>query len=162
MKNNKMLSALYAQNEYATPQGQIHGGWWDIAKVIADGVKDAAKDDEAALKAVLKKYDDAINKLLTMTEEELRAYTLIGHIESQNCDWNTDIKMVESPENTWTTENAIEFKAGDAFKCRKGKSWDVSFGDATTKSGNFEITADCTKKVQLVVDGDNGTISLVD
>ena len=29
---NPHLVALAAQNEYAIPQGQIHGSWWDIAK----------------------------------------------------------------------------------------------------------------------------------
>ncbi len=159
VKNNKMLTALAAQNEYATVQGQIHGSWWDIAKVISTDVKAAAKDDEVALRAALKKYDDAIHGILTMDPEEARAYTVIGSIASLNCNWDTDIKMVEAPENTWTTENAIELKAGDEFKCRQGKSWDVAYGNGTE---NYKITEDCTKKIQLVVEGETGTISLVD
>lgn len=165
-KNNPALSALAVQNTYATTQGQIHGSWWDIAKVIADGLKTAKTDDATEIKAVLEKYQADIDKLFTMTDEERRAFTVIGKIASQNCNWDTDIEMTETTTNTWVSEPLV-LAAGDEFKCRQGKSWDTAFGDG---SGNFVVTAENagTKKIQLVttVDGDGnvtgGTISLID
>ncbi len=165
-KANPALVALSEQNKYATPQGQIHGSWWDIAKVIATDLKDADGTDDAINK-VLKSYKEKIDKALSMTDEQRRAFTVIGKIASQNCDWNTDIEMVESPTNTWTTKDAILLAEGDEFKCRQGLSWDLAYGEG---DGNFNITAENagTKKIQLVttVDADGnvtgGTISLVD
>ncbi len=165
-KNNPALEALAIQNTYSTPQGQIHGSWWDIAKVIADGLKEADTDDETAIKDVLKKYKDDIDNLFSMTEEEKRAFTVIGKIASKNADWKMDFPMTETTTNTWVSD-AIEFTEGDEFKCRQGKSWDVSFGEG---NDNFKITAENagTKKVQLVttVDGEgkvtSGTITLID
>ncbi len=165
-KANPALVALSNQNKYATPQGQIHGSWWDIAKVIATDLKDADGTD-AAIKGVLKSYEDKINQALSMTDEQRRAFTVIGEIKSENTSWNNDFEMVEDPTNTWTSKKAFVFAEGDNFKCRQGLSWDVSFGDGTD---NFKITAENagTKKVKLVttVDGDGkvtgGTISLVD
>ena len=33
---NPSLAALAKQGEFGVPQGQIHGSWWDIAKVLGD------------------------------------------------------------------------------------------------------------------------------
>lgn len=57
VKADAALSALAQQNNYATPQGQILGAWWDIAKVIGQNVKDSDGSD-AKLKEVLAKYED--------------------------------------------------------------------------------------------------------
>lgn len=165
-KNNPALSALAIQNTYATTQGQIHGSWWDIAKVIADGLKEAETDNVTQIKAVLQKYEDDINNLFSMTEEEKRAFTIIGKIASKNTDWKLDLPMTETTTNTWVSD-PIEFTEGDEFKCRQGKGWDVSFGDG---GENFKITAENagTKKVQLVTTVDasgnvtDGTITLID
>ena len=52
------------QGEYGIPQGQIHGSWWDIAKVLGAEAKAAADDAEkpakkpAAKKAPAKKKAD--------------------------------------------------------------------------------------------------------
>ena len=70
VQNNPGLAALLKQNQYSRPQGQIHGAWWDIAKVIGDDVK--AATDEAGLKQALQNYYDKISALFTMTEEEKR------------------------------------------------------------------------------------------
>lgn len=163
VKNNPALAALAQQNAYATPQGQIHGSWWDIAKVIGDSLKTATKDDVTAIKAVLKTYEDAIKNVLTLTPEVLRAFTVIGSMGGDG--WKTDIAMTEAPENTWTS-GPITFAANDEFKVRQGLSWDVAFGDADGQ--NFKVTEACTKKVQLVTtigeDGKvaSGVVSLID
>jgi len=66
---NPGLAALLLQNQYSKPQGQIHGSWWDIAKVIADDVK--AATDEDGLKAALSNYYDKINSLFQLDASAL-------------------------------------------------------------------------------------------
>ncbi|MGN1103936.1 MAG: extracellular solute-binding protein, partial [Candidatus Coproplasma sp.] len=63
---NPALAALLKQNSYATPQGQIHGSWWDIGKTIAAGIKDT-DGSEAALQGVLDTYKASIEALFKMS-----------------------------------------------------------------------------------------------
>ncbi len=60
---NLSLSALARQSVYSKPQGQIHGAWWDIARVL--GAEAKAARSEADLKAALKNYEDAVKASLT-------------------------------------------------------------------------------------------------
>ena len=69
VQSNLALKALLEQKAYAVPQGQIHGSWWDIAKVIADDVK-AAKDD-AGLQAALDNYYNKIDALFNLDTSKL-------------------------------------------------------------------------------------------
>lgn len=62
--NDPTLVALAAQSPYATPQGQIHGSWWDIEKVLGDVARDSATDAE--LQAGLDTYSNAINALFQL------------------------------------------------------------------------------------------------
>ncbi len=159
-KNNPALKALSEQNVYAIPQGNIHGGWWDMAKVVGSSLKDVAQDDVEGIKKVLAKYREDLNRILNMTEEELNAYTVIGSFATKPDgfeDWTTDLKMTESPEGTWTSD-ALTLTTGDKFKCRLGKSWTVAYGGADDahkdNDGNFVVTdaeAGENKKIQLVV-----------
>ncbi len=55
---NISLAALAKQSPYGVPQGQIHGSWWDIAKVLGAESKTAKTD--AALKKALENYEAAI------------------------------------------------------------------------------------------------------
>jgi arabinogalactan oligomer / maltooligosaccharide transport system substrate-binding protein len=167
-KNNPALVALAKQNVYSTAQGQIHGSWWDIAKVIGSSLITAVTDDE--IKAVLQSYQNAIDALFQMSDEEKRAFTVIGNFATAPADdyvsWTSDLAMTENPTNTWTSP-AITLTAGDEFKVRQGKNWDVGFGNGT---GNYVVSADeaGSKKIQLVttVDADgkvtNGTVTLLD
>jgi len=164
VKDNEMLSALAAQNAFATPQGQIHGSWWDIAKVLSTDAKDAALDDETALKAALQKYQDALDSIFSMSDDEKRAFTVIGSFDTAPSEdftaWGTDLPMTESPEGTWTSA-ALTLTEGDAFKVRQGKSWDVAYG----KDGqDYVVSAEeaGTKKIQLVVTSTGGTVSIID
>ena len=59
---NVSLSALAKQKEYAVLQGQIHGSWWDIAKVLGAQAK-AAKNTQDLQKA-LTDYEATITGLL--------------------------------------------------------------------------------------------------
>ena len=151
---NPGLAALFLQNQYSKPQGQIHGSWWDIAKVIADDVK--AATDDAGLQAALDNYYNKINDLFNMTEEEKNAWSIIGAINGTN--WDTDFPMTEVSEGVFESE-AMDLHAGEEFKCRQGGSWDVNFG---VDGENFKVEADGTYIVRLTLDGDNGTIELVE
>ena len=152
---NPGLAALLAQAPYSVPQGQIHGSWWDIAKVIASEVKAAPAGDEAALQAALDNYYNKINSLFEMTEEEMNAWSVIGAICGTN--WDTDFPMTEVEPGVFESEE-LELHAGEEFKCRQGGSWDVNFG---VDGENFKVEADGTYVVRLTIDGENGTIELI-
>ncbi|MBP5184780.1 MAG: extracellular solute-binding protein, partial [Lachnospiraceae bacterium] len=139
-KNEKVasdiaLSALAKLAEYAIPQGQIHGSWWDIAKAYAVSAKEANTDAE--LKAALQTYEDTIKGLFQMSVDEKEAWSVIGSMNGDG--WATDIAMVCDSEGVWHSD-AIKFVAGDEFKVRQGKSWDVNIGsDGSAGGPNFVV-----------------------
>ncbi len=168
VKADAVLSALAAQNQYGTPQGNIHGSWWDIAKAYATGAKTATSDTD--LQKVLDDYKAAIDALFQMSDEEKRAFTVIGSINGDT--WSTDLTMVEGPENTWITKDAYDLKGGEEFKCRQGKAWDVAIGNGEgplSNQGNYKVADGTTGKYKIklvvTVDGEGkvtgGTIELV-
>ena len=71
VKNDVALNALAAQNEYAVPQGQIHGSWWGIATNYAAAAKTATTDAE--LEEALHAYKAAIDGLFS-----LEGYIFVG------------------------------------------------------------------------------------
>ena len=131
---NPGLAALIKQAPYSVPQGQIHGSWWDIAKVIGEDVKNAT--DDAGLQAALDNYQDKIASLFTMSDEVKNGWTAIGAIIGTN--WDADIAMTKGDDGVWKTE-ALELHAGDEFKVRQGLSWDNNF-----PAENFKVEADGT------------------
>ncbi len=161
VKADPSLVAFAAQAQFGTPQGQIHGSWWDIAKVVATAAK--AATDEAGLQAALDDYDAAIDAVLNMSDDAKNAFTVIGTVGGTN--WDTDLKMVESPAGTWTTDKAYDLEAGAAFKVRQGASWDVQYGGTVTDTnpnGNFIVETAGTYYIQLVLNEDGtGTITLI-
>lgn len=158
VKTNISLNALNAQNEFAVPQGQIHGSWWDIAKVLGADAKAATSD--ADLQAALDSYKKSIDGLFTMTEDQKKAFSVIGGICGTN--WDTDFPMTEDPAGTYTSD-VLELKAGEQYKVRQGASWDVNFGlEGFNAATNFTVEADGKYKVQLVWDGaQTGTVTLI-
>lgn len=153
---NPGLAALLKQNEYSRPQGQIHGSWWDIAKVIADDVK--AATDEAGLQAALDNYKNKIAALFTMTEEEKTAWGVIGTICGTN--WDNDFPMTEKEAGVFVSET-LELHAGEEFKVRQGASWDLNYGDGCEQNGpNVAVPADGKYTVKL--DLNNMTLELLD
>ena len=62
VQSNISLVALAKQSAYGKPQGQIHGAWWDIARVLGADAK-AAKT-EKDLKNALEAYDKAVRGIL--------------------------------------------------------------------------------------------------
>lgn len=145
---NPALAALLEQSAYSIPQGQIHGSWWDLAKVIGTDVKAAA--DDAGLQAALDSYTDKMNALFNMSDDVKNAFTVIGSINGDG--WSIDIPMTEAG-GVWTTE-ALELKAGDEFKVRKGLSWDDAY-----PASNFVVDADGTYQIQF--DSATETVSLI-
>ena len=156
------LSALAAQNAYAVPQGQISGSWWDIGKLVATSAKEAPAGDDAALKAVLENYQTSIDGLFQMTAEELRAWSVIGSLMGYS--WDTDIPMTETAPGVWVTD-PLTLNAGDEFKVRQGKSWDVNLGSTGLDGANFVAEESGTFVIQLTVSGEGaattGTVELI-
>ena len=151
---NPALAALAAQSAYATPQGQIHGSWWDIAKVYATAAKEAASDED--LKAALQTYENSIQGLFSMSAEEREAFTVIGSINGDS--WTVDLPMTKQDDGTWLTDEAYAMDAGVEFKVRQGKAWDVAYG---VDGNNFVVETAGTYKVKLTLNGEVGTVELV-
>ena len=153
---NASLAALAKQNAYGQPQGQIHGAWWDIAKLLGADAKAATSDDE--LKTALEGYATTIDALFSMTEEQKNAWSVIGGICGTS--WDTDFAMTEVEPGTYLSD-VLELKAGEELKCRQGAAWDVNFG-VEFNGANVVVEADGKYQVQLVWDGaQNGTITLI-
>ena len=95
------LTALWAQNVYSKPQGQIHGSWWDIGKVVATNIKEGV-----GLQESLDIYTASMEALFQMSDEVLKAWTVIGTIGGSN--WNDDLPMTEQADGTWKSNEAYE------------------------------------------------------
>ena len=147
---NVSLAALAKQNNYGQPQGQIHGSWWDIAKVLGADAKNATSD--ADLQAALEAYKTTIDGLFAMTEEQKNAWGVIGGICGTS--WDTDFAMTEVSEGVYES-SPLELKAGEEFKVRQGASWDVNFG-VEFNGANIVVEADGTYIVRLTWDGAQG------
>ncbi len=148
------LTALAEQAPYSKPQGNIHGSWWDIAKVIASDIKGGAgtKDE---FQTALQNYADTCAALFNMTADEKEAFSVIGTVEGSN--WDTDFPMTRTAESGAATyfSEALQLKAGDEFKVRQGGAWDVNFGvDGTIDSANIVVDEDGLYYVKLVVNDD--------
>ena len=156
VQSNISLAALAKQNAYGQPQGQIHGSWWDIAKLLGAEAKAATSDED--LQSALDDYTATINALFSMTEEEMNAWSVIGGICGTS--WDTDFPMTEVEAGTYISD-VLELKAGEEFKVRQGASWDVNFG-VEFNGANIVVEADGKYQVQLVWDGaQGGTVTLV-
>ena len=151
------LSALGQQNKYAIPQGQIHGSWWDIAKVYAVSAKSATTDAE--LKAALQDYEDTIKSLFKMSVDEKEAWSVIGSMNGDG--WATDIPMVCDSKGVWHSDK-IKFVAGDEFKARQGKSWTVNIGgDGKADGSNYKVEEAGYYFVKFTYDKDSNSGSIV-
>jgi arabinogalactan oligomer/maltooligosaccharide transport system substrate-binding protein len=156
VQSNPSLAALAKQNAFGQPQGQIHGAWWDIAKVLGADAKAATSDAE--LQTALDEYKAAIEALFSMTEEERNAWGVIGGICGTS--WDTDFPMTEGPDGTYTSD-VLALNAGEEFKVRQGASWDVNFG-VEFNGANIVVETTGNYKVQLVWDGaQGGTVTLI-
>ena len=157
VQSNASLAALAKQNAYGQPQGQIHGAWWDIGKVLGADAK--AATSEADLQTALDNYDKAIDAVLNMSDEAKKAWSVIGSICGTS--WDTDFPMTADGENTWVSE-ALELNAGEEFKVRQGAAWDVNFG-VNGEPGGANIVVETAGKyvVKLVYDGTTASVEMV-
>ena len=154
---NISLAALAKQNAVGVPQGQIHGAWWDIAKILGADAKAATSEDD--LKAALESYQTAIDGLLSMTEEQKNAWSVIGGICGSS--WDVDFPMTETETAGTYLSEVLELHAGEEFKVRQGASWDVNFG-VEFNGANIVVESDGKYQVQLVWDGaQGGVVTLV-
>ena len=155
------LTALMAQNNYSRPQGQIHGSWWDIAKVIATDIKNGGD-----IQTALDTYKASMDALFTMSDEVLNAWTVIGTIGGS--EWTNDLPMTEQADGTWKSDEAYEIGDTDEFKVRKGKSWSENYGmndDGTPAMDGPNVTLAklgvAAGTYYVVLDPATGVISLV-
>ncbi len=156
VKNDVSLKAFNEQAPFSVPQGNINGSWWDIAKLLGSDAKSATSDDE--LRTALKTYEDAVNALLTKTEEELQAWGVIGSICGTS--WDTDFAMTEQADGSFLSD-VLDLKAGEEFKVRQGGSWDVNYGANGEMNGaNIVVEADGKYRVKLTL-GDTVTVELI-
>ena len=136
VKNAPQLTALWNQYEYSRPQGNIHGSWWDIAKVIATSLKEGM-----AIETALANYQTSMEALFTMSDDVLNAWTVIGAIGGTS--WDTDLHMTQQEDGTWKSDEAYEIADGVEFKVRQGKSWTNNYGmndDGTPASNGANVT----------------------
>ncbi len=164
VQSNPGLAALLLQSPYSVPQGQIHGSWWDIAKVIADDVK--AATDDAGLQQALDNYYDKIASLFTMSEAEKNGWSIIGMYNATDgffftdynnetrSNWADDLELTKGDDGLWRTDNAYEIPAGTEFKVRQGKSWDNAF-----PADNFKVEEAGLYAIQF--DEATGEITLI-
>jgi arabinogalactan oligomer/maltooligosaccharide transport system substrate-binding protein len=148
------LTALMAQNAYSRPQGQIHGSWWDIAKVIATSIKEGGDLQEA-----LTNYQTSMEALFQMSDDVLNAWTVIGAIGGTS--WDTDLEMTEE-NGVWTSVEAYEIADGVEFKVRQGKSWDNNYGQEFNGANvTLEWLGVEAGTYYIVFDANTGVISVV-
>ena len=157
VQSNTSLAALAKQGEYGQPQGQIHGAWWDIAKLL--GAQAKAANSDADLQKALDEYDAAIDGVLNMSEEAKLAWSVIGSICGTS--WDTDFAMNKVADNTYESD-VLSMKAGEEFKVRQGAAWDVNYGVNGEPGGaNIVVEADGNYKVQLILNGETATVNLI-
>ena len=164
VQSNPALVALAAQDPYATVLSQVHGSWWDIAKVITEDVK--AATDEAGLQAALDNYQEKLASLFTLSDDVKNGWTIIGtcnlddgffftdYNNETRSNWTDDIPMVKGEDGIWKSEKAWPMEAGVEFKVRQGLSWDNAF-----PADNFKVEEAGTYFVTF--DEATGTVALV-
>ena len=149
---NPALAALLKQAQYAKPQGQIPGAWWDFPKVLGTVAAEAAQDDTTALQAGLTTYAEAIDKVLHPTETPV--WALVGSFAGKDSSWNaaSAYRMTEGESGKWSA--TVSLAANDEFKVCKINSTTVlewTYGasgvdqTASTAAAAFDLTGDNIK-----------------
>ena len=123
---NPGLAALIAQSPYSVPQGQIHGSWWDIAKVIGDDVKNA--EDEAGLQQALDNYYDKISSLFKLDNSAL---LFVGAWNGWNNADDTDTYYLKDGSLTLDVPES-DYMGGRIVTPGK---WDTDIGFAQVTTG---------------------------
>jgi hypothetical protein len=145
---------LLEQNNYALPQADIAGCWWDTAKFLGTDSKNNLDWYQGALNY----YDATIQQWLDLPPEARRAWFVIGAVNGTM--WNTDFDMTEDPAGTWTSA-PLTFEAGAEFKVRQGHAWTNNYGANGERDGaNIKVETAGTYIVKLVL-GDKVTVELI-
>ena len=136
------IAALHKQAEFAIPQGNIYGPWWDIARML--GVATETAKTEQDLKAALDKYDSDIAKLFAEKVE----WSIIGAV----CGtvWDVDFPITKVADNIYESD-PLHMKAGDEFLIRKDQNWEMYFGYHGIYGGNFKIENDGEYLIRITV-----------
>ena len=159
VQSNVHLAAFAEQAAFGIPQGQIDGGWWDLAAALGTGAGAASTDEE--LQGFLNDYSAGLNAILNKTDEEKAAWGVIGTICGTN--WDTDFPMTQISEGVWQSD-ILDLNADEQFKVRQGASWNLDFGADGVKGGaNIVVDATGSYIVQLEWDGvsDSAKITLL-
>ena len=123
---NEGQIAINLQAPYATPQGQISGAWWNIAKVIGDEVKDAA--DEAGIQAALDNYRDKCNALIGVG-----GFVFVGAWNGWD---NADMTHKLTEENgVYTITIDVEESDYMGGRIVTATNWDTDHGAAQVTTG---------------------------
>lgn len=142
---NPGLAALIAQSPYAVPQGQIHGSWWDIAKVIGEDVKNAT--DDAGLQAALDNYYDKISSLFKL---DTSALLFVGAWNNWNNADDTDTYYLKDGSVTLDVPQS-DYMGG---RIVNPGSWDTDKGFQQVTEGK-ELIQDLGEEI-----GDNNIVFL--
>ena len=141
---NPAIAAVVAQGQYATPQGQIHGSWWNIAKVIGDDV--AAAKDEAGFKEALDSYKAKIDALFGLS-----GYIFVGAWNG----WDNADMSVKLEDNNGVLTITLDVPESDYMGGRivSAGTWDTDLGFAQVTEGADLLNAEAAG-------GDNNIVFL--
>ena len=118
--------AIGKQLPYATPQGQISGAWWNIAKVIADEVKDAS--DDAGIQAALDNYKAKCDALIGVG-----GFVFVGAWNGWD---NADMTHKLNGENgVYTITLDVEESDYMGGRIVSATNWDTDHGAAQVSEG---------------------------
>ena len=109
----------------------------DGANIVvgADGTYDLWLDLSSNTASVTDAY------LAYPDHKEASAWTVIGDLSNYDISWNGDLPMITDGKTH--VAQGIKIAAGDQFKFRKDKSWDVNMGGEFTGLGSeFAVTQD--------------------
>ena len=126
VQNDPVLKAVNEQRKYSQVQNAIHGSWWDVAKVIGDGVQAATTDDD--LKAVLQKYENDVADLFTL---DTSALLFVGAWNGWNNADTTDTYYLKDGALTLDVPES-DYMGG---RIVAPGSWDTDKGFAQVTSG---------------------------
>ena len=163
VKANISLVALTAQNQYATPQGQIAGVYWDTAKLLGAVAKNATSD--ADLQKGLDDYKAAADAFVKLTPEQRNSYTVIGAVNGTM--WDTDFEMVKGEDGSWVSKDVFNLAVDDQFKVRLGMDWKVAYGNnednantsiGLNSKGNYIVETAGRYYIKIVVNEDTTAV----
>ena len=104
-------------------------------KVGADGIFDLWLDLDAGTASVTDAY------LAYPDHKDASDWTIIGELSQYGISWNGDLEMITDGKTH--VAQGIKIAAGDEFKFRKDKGWDVNMGgDFGSLGSEFAVTQD--------------------